>query len=292
MISGVAEGWGVVRESSLNNFAREIALELHWQQQLGAAGCASQQLPAELVGYSGLGCGHGFCIPRGIDGSVRRTWPVTTLAGRRRGDVWSVYHAAHGDRHVYRIYGHEDMIRAGSSAITPYVRYEFISGRHFGLKGKTNAGTGIDITVCMYAAVDGHRGQWVQFNILIAEHAELENGDQIVVDLTLKVDLGPGGCLGGGRIQNVRCDTGNQAGKRPALDRHGAVGGIRVWNQCLIEAEPLVEQLSRIPCRDRIEFRGCWPGSFGKQVRKIVGHLFYARGCRIECLGALQIAAG
>jgi hypothetical protein len=107
---------------------------------------------------------------------------------------------------------HRHVIVVFSVAVAQKVAHEFVGGRHFG--EKLDVAGDVDVAVGVDAPVKSELRPRVQLDVLVAEHAELEERDQVVVHLALQAHLpvASGACRGGG--QDVRRDRSDQSGER------------------------------------------------------------------------------
>src|SRR6266850_735809 len=73
----------------------------------------------------------------------------------------------------------------------------------------------------------------VDLEVFVTKHAELEDGQQIVVDLALKSDLDPRRRLGRGRVQQVRFYRRHQTCKWTVGNSHRARRAVGIDDQRL-----------------------------------------------------------
>src|SRR5689334_13409187 len=86
----------------------------------------------------------------------------------------------------------------------------------------------------MHATIERKRRSRVNFKIVITEHTELKDRDEIVINFSLQSDLCGRGGFTTRRIEDVRRYRGNQPGKGTIGNRDHAGGSIRILDDRLI----------------------------------------------------------
>src|SRR6266850_4859657 len=86
----------------------------------------------------------------------------------------------------------------------------------------------------MNAAIESERRTGVDLEIFVTEHAELKDGNQVVVDLALEFYLSPGRGLGYISVQQIRRHGCHQAREGAGWNCHATGRAVRIGHERLV----------------------------------------------------------